>query len=116
MDFASVGIARALRPIRLALCITCERRWALATAGRRCRSRHPDDSERGAIATLLGATEDGDREIPGDKDDIDNFELRTARTRQARPVSGAWNLAGGTGDCYHGAGDRHGGTGSTVQH
>src|SRR2546427_12479540 len=57
MDSASVGIAMALPPIRSALCITCERRWAVVTAGRQFRSHHLDDSGRGVIATLLGATE-----------------------------------------------------------
>src|SRR5438445_13643932 len=111
MDFASVGIAMALRPIRSALCITCGRRWAAATSGLRFRSHHLDDSGRGVIATLLGATEVGDREIPGDEHDIDNFEFRTTRTWQAQPVSRAWNLTGRTGDCHHGARGRHGGTG-----
>src|SRR6266576_5432578 len=111
MDFASVGTVQVMRPIRSALSITCERRWAAATAGRQCRSRHLDDSGHGVIATLLGATEVGDREIPGDEHDSENFELRTTRTRQ---VTRAWNLAGGTGDCHLGACDWHGGTGSTV--
>src|SRR2546430_11471902 len=111
MDFASVGIAMALRLIRSALCITCERRWAAATAGRQFRSHHLDDSGRGVIATLLGATEVGDREIPGDEHDIDNFEFRTTRAWQTRAVSRAWNFAGRTGDCHHGAGHWHGGQG-----